>query len=192
MVDVLDILRRYKPEVFKRFKLVIVGGGRLDGDFEKNREVSLIRSRLKDLKMQEKVLFLGSREQEDLYKYYSAADALLFPTLYESFGLVVGEAMACGTPVLVSGVGEMGSFVLEGKNGYTFAAADPSAAVEAIIRFDKERNFFWADARIRSHVLKKLNWEKTAARIHREFLKLRGVRPQPTTISLHDENLQPM
>ena len=102
MADILDILRRDNPEVFNRFKLVVVGGGRIGGDFERNREVSLIQTRLADLKMPEKILFLGSRDQGELYKYYTAADALLFPSLYEGFGLPPLEAMSYGLPVVAS------------------------------------------------------------------------------------------
>ena len=44
----------------------------------------------------------GVVEEEDLPGLYAGADAFLYPTLYEGFGLPVIEAMACGTPVLTS------------------------------------------------------------------------------------------
>ncbi|KQT34812.1 alpha-mannosyltransferase [Sphingomonas sp. Leaf412] len=44
-------------------------------------------------------LFLGQRRGEDLAACYRAADALVFPSLTDTFGLVMAEAMACGTPV---------------------------------------------------------------------------------------------
>jgi D-inositol-3-phosphate glycosyltransferase len=192
VVDVLNILRGRSPDVYEKFKLVVVGGGRIDGDFQTNEEIGLIKSRLDELHVADKMLFLGSREQRELYKYYSAADALFFPTHYESFGLVVGEAMACGRPVLASGIGEMTTFIEEGKNGFTFSAEDPSAAADAIILFDRQRHSFWKGEKIRRHILKKLSWEKTAAKIYKEFKNLENVRPEPTTISRHDENLQPI
>ena len=192
VVDILNILRRRSPAVYERFKMVVVGGGRIDGDFQTNEEIALIKSRLDEQNMSDKMLFLGSRKQEELSKYYSAADALFFPTLYESFGLVMGEAMACGTPVLASKIGEMSAFIVEGKNGFTFAAEDPSAAADAIILFDREKASLWKGEMIRRHILKKLSWEKTAEKVYKEFKKLKNVRPEPTTISLHDENLQPI
>jgi glycosyltransferase involved in cell wall biosynthesis len=44
----------------------------------------------------------GVVEDEDLPALYAGAEAFLYPTLYEGFGLPVIEAMACGTPVLTS------------------------------------------------------------------------------------------
>ncbi|KQT85324.1 glycosyltransferase family 1 protein [Aurantimonas sp. Leaf443] len=43
--------------------------------------------------------FLGARHGEDLARHFSAADAFVFPSRFETFGLVVLEALACGTPV---------------------------------------------------------------------------------------------
>jgi len=50
----------------------------------------------------ERVLFLGYVEEGHLPLLYSHATALVYPSLYEGFGLPVVEAMACGTPVLTS------------------------------------------------------------------------------------------
>ncbi|MCK5295736.1 MAG: glycosyltransferase family 4 protein, partial [Alphaproteobacteria bacterium] len=45
--------------------------------------------------------------EEDLLKYYAGATALVYPSLYEGFGLPLLEAMACGCPVLTSKSGAM-------------------------------------------------------------------------------------
>lgn len=49
-----------------------------------------------------RIRFLGRQSNEELRDLYSAATALIFPSLYEGFGLPVVEAMACGTPVIAS------------------------------------------------------------------------------------------
>jgi D-inositol-3-phosphate glycosyltransferase len=192
LVDVLKILRDRDPKVYEKFKLTVIGGGRLDGDFQTNEEAARIKTQLDEQSMMDKILFLGSRKQEDLCRYYSAADALFFPSLYESFGLAVGEAMACGRPVLASKIGEINALIENGKNGFSFTAGDSSAAADAIISFDRQKHSLWSEDRIRRFILKKLSWEKSAARIYKEFTKLKNVRPKPTTISRHDENLQPI
>jgi glycosyltransferase involved in cell wall biosynthesis len=58
-------------------------------------------------RMKERVHFLGEIDHEDerLRRYYAAAEALVLPSLYESFGLPALEAMALGCPVIVSKVG---------------------------------------------------------------------------------------
>jgi glycosyltransferase involved in cell wall biosynthesis len=50
----------------------------------------------------DEVIFTGYLPGEDLPGLYSGADLFAFPSLYEGFGLPVVEAMACGTPVLIS------------------------------------------------------------------------------------------
>lgn len=57
---------------------------------------------VESLELQEAVLFLGYVPRETLIALYNLAEALVFPSLYEGFGLPVVEAMACGTPVITS------------------------------------------------------------------------------------------
>src|SRR5205823_11746410 len=55
----------------------------------------------------QRVHFLGEIDHEDerLRRYYAGAEALVLPSLYESFGLPALEAMALGCPVIVSKIG---------------------------------------------------------------------------------------
>lgn len=53
------------------------------------------------------VHLMGNIDDELLPKFYSSALAFLFPSLYEGFGIPILEAMACGTPVITSGVTSM-------------------------------------------------------------------------------------
>lgn len=58
--------------------------------------------RLRELGLEERVIFTGYIPDKDLPAVYSAADLFVFPSLYEGFGLPVLEAIACGTPVICS------------------------------------------------------------------------------------------
>jgi len=64
---------------------------------------------------------------------YGHADLLLFPTRYESFGLVVIEAMAAGLPVIVSDAIGQG-IVTDGRNGVAIVGHDPSRYAAALRR----------------------------------------------------------
>lgn len=54
-----------------------------------------------------RVQFLGAIQEASLPALYRGAEALIFPSLYEGFGLPIVEAMACGTPVVTSNVTAM-------------------------------------------------------------------------------------
>lgn len=63
--------------------------------------------RVEDLGLEKRVLFLGYVPLVDLPALYSGADLFVFPSLYEGFGLPPLEAMACGTPTVVSNVSSL-------------------------------------------------------------------------------------
>lgn len=68
---------------------------------------SLLRKTMERLNLGRRVVTPGYIPQEDLPTVYSMATALVYPSLYEGFGLPVLEAMACGTPVITSNVSSM-------------------------------------------------------------------------------------
>lgn len=93
---------------------VMVVGGNPGNDAELDR----LKSLTAELGISDYVTFTGSVPQNTLPTYYSAADVFVLPSHSESFGLAPLEAMACGTPVVVSRVGGMKTFVNSGENGY--------------------------------------------------------------------------
>ena len=80
------------------------------------------------------VTFLGARDQDTLQYYYSAAEMVVMPSDYESFGMVALESMACGTPVIASDVGGLAHLVKQGRTGYRVPARDPEALANKITR----------------------------------------------------------
>ncbi len=61
-----------------------------------------IFARVVALGLEDQVRFIGYVEDDALPLWYNAATVLLFPSVYEGFGLPVVEAMACGTPVIAA------------------------------------------------------------------------------------------
>jgi D-inositol-3-phosphate glycosyltransferase len=78
------------------------------------------------------VAFLGKRGQDTLPYYYSAAEAVVVPSHYESFGMVALEAMACGTPVVASQVGGLAFLVQDGVTGFTVPVDEPQALADRL------------------------------------------------------------
>jgi glycosyltransferase involved in cell wall biosynthesis len=82
------------------------------------------------------VKFVGYLRGEALSKAYASADIFTFTSAFESFGLVLLEAMASGLPVVSSRVGGAEDMVQQGVSGYTFAVNDVdtlACAVEEIV-----------------------------------------------------------
>ncbi|MGC2087131.1 MAG: glycosyltransferase family 4 protein, partial [Bradyrhizobium sp.] len=67
-----------------------------------------------------RLVFAGART--DMPQLYSAADAFVLPTAYETFSLVCMEAMACGLPVFATPAGGIEDYLHDGENGFRIAA----------------------------------------------------------------------
>ncbi len=189
VISSLEILRHKKPELFEKVKLLVIGGGK-EEEFALNQEAARIIDLVNQKALTDNVTFLGSIEQKQLKKYYSAADALVVPSLYESFGLVTVEALACGTPVIVSRIGKMKTIVKEGKNGIFFLPNDPDSLHQALVHFFLQKKHFWSRETIREDIIRRFSWEKTAEEIHEIFTRLLESSPHPTTIFQPDGSLQ--
>jgi D-inositol-3-phosphate glycosyltransferase len=119
------------PTWAKQICVAIIGG---DPDTTENEEMERLKAIRAELGITDLVTFLGARDQDKLHHYYSAAEAVIMPSHYESFGMVALEAMACGTPVIASEVGGLAYLVHDGKTGFHVPNGDPIALADAIAR----------------------------------------------------------
>ena len=114
-----------------RFCLVVIGGEADRNDM--SAEMNRIQALREQSGLQDLVAFLGKRSQDTLPYYYSAAEVVVVPSHYESFGMVALEAMACGTPVVASQVGGLAYLVQDGQTGYTVPVDDPAALADRLL-----------------------------------------------------------
>ena len=106
LLDAVKIL----AQKFNNFRLILVGDG-----VEKNN----LRNFCNENIFLDKVHFVGFQQQPNLPNYYAIADVFVLPTLEDTFGVVVNEAMAAGLPILCSKfAGAAGDLIKEGINGY--------------------------------------------------------------------------
>jgi len=91
LIQAVDRLKNKMPDL----KLLIIGDGDLKSDYEKL---------VKDLNIENRVVFAGKIGDNELPDYYNLGDVFAFPSLTrsEAFGLVSLEAMACAKPIIVS------------------------------------------------------------------------------------------
>ena len=121
-----------RPELREGLIVPIIGG---DPDrIRQADEMVRLRELREELGIGDVVTFLGARDQDTLQYYYSAAEMVVMPSDYESFGMVALEAMACGTPVIASDVGGLSFLVKQGRTGYRVPARDPRALAARITR----------------------------------------------------------
>jgi len=99
--------------------LYIIGGEPEPGSKDMNKEMRRLQNLCQELGVGDLVIFLGKRDQDTLQYYYSAAEIVVMPSHYESFGMVALEAMACGTPVIATQVGGLQHLVQNEKTGFT-------------------------------------------------------------------------
>ncbi|HEX7586798.1 MAG TPA: glycosyltransferase, partial [Anaerolineae bacterium] len=106
-------------------------GGDIDEE-EPDKELARLQALKNELGIGDLVTFLGRRSQEALPYYYASADVVVMPSLYESFGMVALEAMACGTPVVASDVGGLSYIVRDGETGFLVPEGDPRALADCL------------------------------------------------------------
>ena len=102
--------------------LVIAGG--------KGWFYETLETRVQALGLTDTVRFVGYVADDDLPAWYAAATIFVFPSLYEGFGFPPLEAMACGTPVIVSGTSSLPEVV--GGAGLALPPDDPEAWADAV------------------------------------------------------------
>jgi D-inositol-3-phosphate glycosyltransferase len=112
--------------------LSIIGGDASDNGARENAEMERLRALRMELGIGDVVAFLGKQDQDSLADYYAAAQAVIMPSYYESFGMVALEAMACGVPVIASEVGGLAFLVRDGETGFHVPDRDPEALCDKL------------------------------------------------------------
>jgi glycosyltransferase involved in cell wall biosynthesis len=122
------LVREHRVEA----RLVVVGGDSPDPDPVATPELGRLMDVAIDEGVRELVTFAGSRAQDQLRYFYSAADVFVTMPWYEPFGITPLEAMACATPVIGSNVGGVKFTVRDGETGYLVPPHDSVALAERL------------------------------------------------------------
>jgi glycosyltransferase involved in cell wall biosynthesis len=120
LIDAVDLMRRAVPDVL----VVLAGAGPLEAD---------LRARVAARGLERWIHFAGRVSDELLPAFYRAADLFVVPTVaLEGFGLVVLEALACGTPALVTPVAGLPEVVADLDPGLIMNGATSVAIAAAL------------------------------------------------------------
>lgn len=164
LIEAVSDLRR---EISLR--LLLVGGGG-----ESAPEDRSLRALCARLSLDGCVTFEGRRAHGDLPDYYRAADALVLPSYYESFGLVVLEALACGTPVVATRVGIVEDIVRNGVNGGVVSESSAAGLAKGIHHLLGRCDAHGVRADAIHATVRDYDWNTVAERIDLEYRMLTG------------------
>lgn len=128
-IDVLVRAFTRVHEIDPAIKLVIVGGGDLRHESEDLANVLGIRDRIE---------FLGPKSRAEIATLLSGCKVFVLPSRFETFGIVILEAMACQKPVIATRAGGMPEIIENGKNGILVEPDNPHLLAEALITMLKD------------------------------------------------------
>lgn len=122
----IDLIIDAAPLILKKIdvKFVIVG----EGPYRKELE-----EKVKKKGLDENFIFTGFVQDRKLPSYYKAADIFVFPSTYETQGIVALEAMAAGLPVVAARAKAIPEFVIDGESGYLFEPNNEKEFAEKIL-----------------------------------------------------------
>ncbi|NWG33197.1 MAG: glycosyltransferase [Chloroflexi bacterium] len=152
--------------------LAIIGGDPSASREKMTAEMKRLQALCDELALGQTVVFLGKRDQDKLPYYYSAAEVLVMPSHYESFGMVALEAMACGTPVIASEVGGLAYLVRDGETGFTIPAEEPDKLCEKISWLLNDQELHAQMSAQAAEYARDYAWEKIAQQIVGAYEKI--------------------
>lgn len=117
----------YVRRSFPQARFVLVGSGPLEGD---------LRRQVRQMGLEDNVVFAGARG--DVPRLAASFDVFALPSIYEGLSIAVVEAMAVGTPPVVTRTGGVTEVVSDGVNGIVVPPRDPVALGDAILSVLKD------------------------------------------------------
>lgn len=119
------------------------------------------------------VTFVGQQNREELPYYYNAAEVVVMPSHYESFGTTALEAMASGTPVITTDAAGVSGLLDKQHNTLVTSANNPILLADKILRLLKDEKHYKQVSHEIYEKVQDVSWEKIAER----FMKCCFVRP---------------
>jgi D-inositol-3-phosphate glycosyltransferase len=152
-------------------RLLILGEDSHEGEESEKERLKAIAA---EVRVRDRVDFVGSVAHHELPYFYAAADVCVMPSYSESFGLVALEAQACGCPVVASGVSGLRSVVRDEVSGYLIDEHDPAAYAERIGRLLENSELAQQMGRRGRLLAQRFSWARTADSLEQLFEQVVG------------------
>ncbi|MBI3015274.1 MAG: glycosyltransferase family 4 protein [Candidatus Tectomicrobia bacterium] len=116
---------------------------------------------------------LGPRSKQELSHYYSQADVMVLPSIEDGFGSVIGEALACGSPVIATTHTGGADFFTDGVEGFIVPVRSPEAIAAKLVWLYEHRGEREAMRKAALERVRKIGgWDEYGARIVSLFRRL--------------------
>jgi glycosyltransferase involved in cell wall biosynthesis len=155
----IEAISKLRKSVLEKIVLTIVGDG---------SERYSLELQVKNLNLEDKVIFAGWVKQKDTFRYYADSDVFCFPSIREFGGAVVLEAMSSGLPCIVVNNGGIGEYVTD-ETGFRI---DPISKEYIIESLQKSIDKLVSDTSLRREMglnalqrVKEFTWPKKAEEI---------------------------
>lgn len=147
-------------------QLLIVGGESAEPDPKLTPEIGEVQRLAAELDVGNQITFTGRKDHDELRYFYGASDVAVTTPWYEPFGLTPLEAMACGRPVIGSGVGGLTFTIDDCRTGFLVPPRDPdslAARMEHLLSDPGLKN--WMGQQARSRVERNFTWPVVTRKI---------------------------
>lgn len=165
LLEAVSIMHKNGDWFQNPFCLIVIGGAAEEEIEEQSHEQARINELREKYGLREMVIFLGNKSQDTLPYYYSAAEVVVMPSHYESFGMAALEAMACGTPVVASNVGGLAYLVKDGITGFTVPVDEPETLASRINQIISDKTLRTSMSEQAVNFAKNYRWETIAKNI---------------------------
>jgi len=169
IIEALYIIKLDYPEFIDEISFVVIGG---DPNDETDEDMLALQQLTRELELESTVHFLGAKDQATVAKWYVASSVVILPSEYESFGMVALEAMATGTPVIVSDVGGLPFLVDNLQTGFLVPSRNPEQLASRIVNLLENPVLQQDMGEKAAMVALEYSWENIAKRLVKHFNKL--------------------
>ncbi|MGB5049697.1 MAG: glycosyltransferase [Caldilineaceae bacterium] len=163
ILQATHLLWEQNPALADELTVAIVGGSPWPAQLD--AEMARLQKMRSELQLERTVRFVGARQQSVLPDFYSAADVVLMPSHYESFGMVGLEAMSCGTPVIATAVGGLAHLVKDGKTGFLIPSRAPEELTNRLNLLLSDELLRWQMGRAARKEARRYGWRIIADRM---------------------------
>lgn len=160
LIEAFALMRKENKNI--RHKLILAGDASFGYDD--------VKYAIKEFEVDDEVLMTGWVDEEDLPYIYAGAEAFIFPSLYEGFGIPLAQAMSMGTPIAASRAASIPEVV--GEAALLFDPASINEMADSMKKIILDEDLRKKLKELGSERAKNFNWEKCAEETLAEIKKM--------------------